>query len=165
MYVDELYYYTGGPDSSANFNQWQPLYFNQWVEEKVYGGNDKFYSVSTARTQEARIDYTNQITDKWRTRIGADYKSHKLNYFEVQNPWDDETAFRQRFSEQFDDFGVDRQEWLTAGCNQPDFGEGNGTWDGPGNYENPCTGLIEWFPGETYDDFNASYRVSFNNYN
>ena len=154
-YIDELYYYTAGPDSSENYNLWQPLYFYDWVEEKVYGGNDYLYSVSKAETQEVRFDYTSQITDKWRTRIGVDYKTHKLNYFEVKNPWDDETAFRQRFSEQFDDFGVDNQEWLTASCGQPDFGEGNGTWDGPGNYENPCTGQMQWFQGESYDDFNG----------
>ena len=132
------------------------MYFYDWVEEKVYGGNDYLYSVSKAQTQEIRFDYTSQVTDNWRARVGVDYKTHKLNYFEVKNPWDDETAFRQRFSEQFDDYGVDSQEWLTStSCGQPDFGEGNGTWDGPGNYENPCTGDIEWFPGESYDDFNG----------
>ena len=83
-YVDELYYYTAGPDSSENYNLWDPLYFYDWIEEKVYGGNDYLYSVSKAQTQEVRFDYTNQITEKWRTRIGVDYKTHKLNYFEVK---------------------------------------------------------------------------------
>ena len=36
------------------------------------------------------------FTDKWRSRFGFDYKFHQLNYYEVENPWDDASAFRQR---------------------------------------------------------------------
>ena len=39
---------------------------------------DRLYSETNAHTQELRFDYTNQITDKWRSRVGIDYKTHKL---------------------------------------------------------------------------------------
>ena len=133
----------------------EPLFFRFWFEGKVYGGSDRFYSTSNAETNELRFDFTKQFTDKWRSRFGFDYKFHQLNYYEVENPWDDASAFRQRFAEQWDDFGVDNEEWINADCNQPDFGEGNGSWDGPGNYENPCTGEISFYPGEVFDDFNG----------
>ena len=154
--TDDLYYYTAGPDSSSTFFLWDPLFFYDFTEGQVFGGSDKFYSVSTARTQEIRFDYTNQVTSKWKTRVGVDYKTHKLNYFEVQFPWDDEAAFSQRFSERYDDLGVDGLDYiLWSECGQPDFGEGNGVWDGPGYYVNPCTGLSEYQSGEPYDDFNG----------
>ena len=84
-----------------------------------------------------------------------------MDYYEIKDPWDDASAFRQRFAEQWNDFGVDDQEWINAQCNQPDFGEGNGVWDGPGYYEDPCyigdgPAPEVYFPGEDYDDFNNS---------
>ena len=133
-YLQYLAYFE---DDSDQGNNPQPLYFRYWFEDKSYGGHDRFYSESTAQTNEIRFDYTHQLTDKWRARVGFDYKFHELNYYEVENPWDDASAFRQRFAEQWDDFGEDNEEWINTDSG-PDAGEGNGTWD----------------PGETFDDFN-----------
>ena len=90
------------------------------------------------------------MTKEWRTRVGFDYKSHKLDYYEIRRPWNDISAFRQRFSEQWKDYGADRTEFIDSPCTQLDYGEGNGIWDGPGEYVNPCTGLKEEFlPAKT----------------
>ena len=48
------------------------------------------------------------------------------------------SAHRQRFSEQWDDWGIDGVEYLDSPTGLPDAGEGNGIWDA----------------GESYDDFN-----------
>jgi len=155
MTINPFFGFLGYFGSESIFEDPRPLYFRFWTEENIFGGTDRYFSETTAQTDEIRFDYTNQLTKKWRTRVGFDYKSHKLDYYEIKDPWDDASAFRQRFAEQWNDFGVDDQEWINAICNQPDFGEGNGVWDGPGYYENPCTGLQEFFPGETFDDFNG----------
>ena len=149
-YLDDYY----NASESQNEDP-RALYFKYWVEENIFGGTDKYYIESTAKTQELRFDYTNQMTKEWRTRFGFDYKSHKLDYFEIRSPWNDISAFRQRFSEQWDDYGVDRTEFIDSPCTQLDHGEGNGVWDGPGEYINPCTGLKEEFIGEEFDDFNG----------
>jgi len=131
-----------------------PLYFVNWNEEKIFGGSDEFYSTSTAETHEIRFDFTSQITNRWRTRFGVDYKTHRLNFYEIKKPWEGSSANRQRFAERWDDYGVDRTEWVESPCSQPDLGEGNGVWDAPGFYTNPCNDQLEYFPGEIYDDFN-----------
>ena len=77
-----------------------------WVEDNIFGGHDRFYSLSNALTNEVRFDITSQLNDKIRARIGIDLKSHKLNFYEVENPWDGVAAFRQRFAEQWDDYLV-----------------------------------------------------------
>ena len=49
-------------------------------------------------------------------------------------------AFRQRFAEQWDDFGEDGIQWQYSENGEPDSGEGNGQWDS----------------GESFDDFNGN---------
>jgi len=144
----------GNPD--LVFTNFQPLYFTSWFEDHAFGGSDKFYSTSTALTNEIRLDFTKQFTDKWRARFGIDYKEHELNFYEVEEPWLDALASRQRFAEQWDDFGVDGEVWTTATCPVLDFGEGNGVWDGDTTMVNPCTGEMTYYPGEEFDDFNNS---------
>jgi len=124
----------------------------------IFGGTDRLYSHTNAHTKEIRFDYTNQATGKWRSRVGFDYKTHKLDFYEITRPWEEAGAFRQRFSEQWDDTGIDGYEFIDAPtdeCDLPDLGEGNGTWDGPQEALNPCTGEVEFFNGETFDDFNG----------
>ena len=41
------------------------------------------------------------------TELGIDLKSHKLNFNEIKYPWLDSEAIRQRFAEQWEDYGVD----------------------------------------------------------
>ena len=72
--------------------------------------------------------------------MGIDVKSHKLNFNQVTKPWEDIAAIRQRFSEQWDDFGQDGVEWRNSELGEPDPGEGNGVWDA----------------GESFDDFNGN---------
>ena len=155
MTVNPYLYYLGYFASESVFEEPRPLYFRFWSESNIFGGTDRYFSETTARTQEIRFDYTNQLTKKWRSRLGFDYKSHKLDYHEIKEPWDDASAFRQRFAEQWNDYGVDNLEWINSSCTQPDVGEGNGQWDGPGYYDNPCTGISEFYPGEIFDDFNG----------
>ena len=113
-----------------------------WEEGSIFGGHDRFYSTSNALTNEFRFDITSQINDKIRARIGIDLKSHKLNFYEVTNPWEDVSAPRQRFAEQWDDYGLDGISFLYSDEGDPDEGEGNGQWD----------------PGESFDDFNGNKK-------
>ena len=78
-----------------------------------------------------RFDLTSQLSSKWNTRVGFDYKVHKLNFYEIKNPWDDGSAIRQRFAEYWDDFGQDGISYVddVEDNFQPDAGEGNGQWD------------------------------------
>jgi hypothetical protein len=116
-------------------------YLFGWDELKAFGGHDRFYGTSMAITDEYRFDFTSQLTKKWKLRTGVDWKTHKLNFFEVKNPWDDIAAFRQRFSEQWDDYGFDGVPMIdNAGV--ADEGEGNGVWD----------------EGEAFSDFNGNGR-------
>tara|TARA_B110000467_G_scaffold84867_1_gene76596 strand:+ start:9630 stop:13328 length:3699 start_codon:yes stop_codon:yes gene_type:complete len=110
----------------------------EWAEGRTFGGHDRFFHDSSVLTQEYRLDFTSQITDKWKARVGIDLKSHKLNYYEVENPWEDVSALRQRFAEQWDDFGKDGIYFLDSEDGVIDEGEGNGLWD----------------DGENFDDFN-----------
>ena len=102
-----------------------------WEEGRVFGGSDRLYENSSAVTNELRFDITSQITDQWRARIGVDIKSHKLNFNQITNPWEDQGAVRQRFAEQWDDYGVDAIEARFHRLGNSDTGEGNGKWDGP----------------------------------
>ena len=111
-----------------------------WAEGRSFGGHDRFFHDSSILTQEMRLDFTSQVTGKWKVRLGVDLKSHKLDYYEVMEPWSDVDAVRQIFAEQWDDFGLDSISFLEAGTGGPDEGEGNGQWD----------------PGESFDDFNGN---------
>ena len=168
MTIQNNEFYAGSYGVSANEGGYRiPLYFVDYTDcldigdgcdDFIFGGTDRIYSETNARTQEIRFDYTNQATDRWRTRVGLDYKTHKLDFYEILQPWEKSAAFRQRFAEQWDDTGVDGYEFIDATpdeCNIPDAGEGNGTWDGPQEAINPCTGEIEEYPGESFDDFNG----------
>ncbi len=115
---------------------------SDWHEGRAFGGHDRFFSTSQAVTDEFRFDMTSQLNDKIRARIGIDLKSHKLNFYEVENPWDGVAAFRQRFAEQWDDFGEDGIQWQYSESGEPDRGEGNGQWD----------------KGESFDDFNGNNK-------
>ncbi len=136
-------WYGTGSYSDLDSLYFLPNYLGVWSEGSTFGGSDRFYSTSRAETQEIRFDLTSQLNQKWKARIGVDYKTHKLNFYEVQNPWDDAGAFRQRFAEQWDDFGIDGTYFLDDttlinGLGVPDPGEGNGVWD----------------QGESFYDFN-----------
>ncbi len=153
-FQDEYYYfreYDQDPynsyyddDSNGYFQYLDSLYFlpsvGEWSEGFIFGGSDRFYGTSNALTEEVRLDLTSQFTNEWRARFGFDIKSHKLDFYEVENPWDDAGAFTQRFAEQWDDFGIDGIPFTEDKDDdyQPDAGEGNGTWD----------------EGETFTDFN-----------
>jgi hypothetical protein len=140
---NDPYYANVSEYSATSFNQ---NYFQWWTEERAFGGTDAFYSTSRARTSEIRLDLTSQITDKWRTRIGTDFKVHKLNFYEIKNPWDDGSAVRQRFAEFWLDDGVDGINKLDDIDDnfEADYGEGNGSWDC--DSEGNC---------EEYNDFNG----------
>ena len=116
-------------------------YLGGWDELRTFGGHDRFYGTSMAVTDEFRADFTTQLTKKWKIRSGIDWKTHKLNFYEVKNPWDDVAAFRQRFSEQWDDYGADGLPMIDTG-GIADEGEGNGVWD----------------KGEKFSDFNGNGR-------
>ena len=139
----------GFPFYKDNFNLIDSLYFGkfsdgvttgEWEEGNIFGGHDRFFSTSNALTNEFRFDITSQLNNKIRARMGIDLKSHKLNFYEVANPWADVAASRQRFSEQWDDYGTDGVSFLYSETGEPDKGEGNGQWD----------------PGEIFDDFNGN---------
>ena len=139
--------YNAASDESSVFAP-DSLYFltesafgrGTWSEGRAFGGHDVFYSTSTAITNEVRFDLTSQLTNEWKIRTGIDLKSHKLNFYEVKNAWDGVSAVRQRFAEQWDDYGVDGVLAIDSDEGVSDFGEGNGQWD----------------KGESFDDFNGN---------
>ena len=112
------YYYMPFMDGSSS-----------WDEGRTFGGNDRFYGTSRAITTEIRADFTSQMTEKWKVRTGVDYKTHKLNFYEVQNPWLGQGAIIQTFAEYWNDTGPDGLLPTDEGYPGPDPGEGNGKWD------------------------------------
>ena len=169
--IENLLYSNAGGDASDN-----PYYFLNWSEGFVFGGHDNFYSESRAETNEIRFDITSQMTDKWRSRWGIDLKSHRLDFYEVKFPWLQGEAKRQRFAEQWDDYGRDGIYWLDFPGDEfedtvdPSTGAPNGVWDvgetitldydGDGEYDaagQPDEGEANgvWDVGEDYDDFNG----------
>ena len=102
---------------------------NFWNEKRTFGGTDRFFGNSTAETNEFRFDLTSQLTNKWKVRSGFDYKTHKLDFFEVKEPWLGEGAFIQSFAEYWQDTGPDGLTPRDRDYPGPDFGENNGKWD------------------------------------
>lgn len=111
---------------------------SSWNERRAFGGSDTYYADSRAVTNEVRLDITSQLTTEWRVRTGVDYKTHKLNFYEIKYPWLGEGAFIQSFAEYWSDTGQDGLTATDEGYEGPDFGENNGKWD----------------EGETFDDAN-----------
>ena len=93
-------------------------------------------------TEANRFDITSQITDKWKIRAGIDYKSHKLNFYEVKYPWLGAGAEIQTFAEYWQDTGPDGLVLGDEGYTSADAGENNGRWD----------------KGEKYTDANSNGR-------
>jgi len=113
----------------------------KWDEGFIFGGSDRYYGTSNAVTKEIRFDLTSQLTNEWRARVGFDLKSHKLEFSEIVEPWRDDKAFRQRFSEQWDDVGTDGILYTECDtCTVATDGEGDGFWQA----------------GEPFDDFNGN---------
>jgi|TARA_B100000315_G_C14590279_1_gene595382 hypothetical protein len=111
-----------------------------WSEGRIFGGHSYNYNTSRAETNEIRIDLTSQLTDALKIRSGFDYKSHKLNFYEVSSPWLGEGAFLQTFAEFWQDTGPDSLLPTDDGYEEPDIGEGNNRYD----------------PGEPYADANGN---------
>ena len=109
-----------------------------WDEGSAFGGHDRFYGESTAITNELRLDFTSQVTNRLKLRLGIDYKTHKLNFHEVKNPWDISLGSVQTFAEYWYDDGPDRLSELDPDYSFPDLGENNGRFD----------------EGEKFSDFN-----------
>ena len=106
-----------------------PLTNVAWDEGRTFGGHDTFYANSTSITDEVRFDVTSQLSDKWKLRVGIDYKSHKLNFYEVKNPWLGAGAKIQTFAEYWQDTGPDGLLLGDEGYEEADPGEKNGRWD------------------------------------
>lgn len=100
-----------------------------WNEGKIFGGHSYNYNTSQAKTNEMRFDLTSQVTDALKIRSGFDYKSHKLNFYEVVSPWLGEGALLQTFAEFWQDTGPDSLLPTDDGYEEPDLGEGNNRYD------------------------------------
>ncbi|MBC8395372.1 MAG: TonB-dependent receptor [Candidatus Marinimicrobia bacterium] len=100
-----------------------------WIEGSIFGGNSYNYNKSRAETNEIRLDVTSQITDALKIRAGFDYKSHKLDFYEVSSPWLGEGALLQTFAEFWEDTGPDSLLPTDDGYEEPDRGEGNNRYD------------------------------------
>ena len=127
-FADDPYYYM------PTFNGYV------WTEGRIFGGHSSLFNKSRAETNEIRIDLTSQVTDKLKIRSGFDYKSHKLDYYEVVAPWLGEGAFVQTFGEFWQDTGPDSLLPTDDGYEAPDRGQGNNRYD----------------PGEPYADANKN---------
>lgn len=125
-----------------------------WIENRAFGGSDRLYEESTSETDEIRLDVTSQLTDKWKVRSGIDFKSHKLNYYQVSDPWLGTGAFTQSFAEFWDDVGLDGLSYDDQGYPGIDEGEGNGDYDEGEPYKD-ANGNGKW------DNFREPREVSF----
>ena len=100
-----------------------------WNEGRIFGGHSYNYNKSRAETNEIRFDITSQVTDELKIRAGFDYKSHKLDFYEVSSPWLGEGALLQTFAEFWQDTGPDSLLPTDDGYEEPDRGEGNNRYD------------------------------------
>lgn len=158
-------HYVGQLGPRSNGTPYNPYYYMPlgeftWDEGHTFGGNDRFYGTSHAITQELRIDLTSQLTDRWRVRSGFDYKSHKLNFYEVKNPWLGEAAFVQSFAEYWQDTGPDGLTATDKDYEGPDFGENNGQWD-PGEKFTDANGNGQWDDYREPEELSAYFQNTF----
>jgi len=124
----DMLMYWGEPD---DYNYYMPSVYGgwNWLEGHVFGGHDRFYATSKAVTNELRFDITTQVTNEFKLRSGIDLKSHKLNFYEVKEPWLGTAAFIQTFAEFWEDTGPDGLLPTDVEYEAADPGEGNGRWD------------------------------------
>lgn len=125
-----------------------------WDEGRTFGGHDTFYADSRAVTDEVRFDLTSQITDKWKLRVGIDYKYHKLNFYEVKDPWLGAGAKIQTFAEYWQDTGPDGLLLGDEGYLEADAGENNGRWD-DGEAFTDANGNGQWDEFREPEEFSA----------
>ena len=175
-------YYNMHPDCSSPYacldddlspQGYSNPYYGNLEEGYSFGGHDSFYSESKIKTNEIRFDITSQLTGKWRARWGVDVKSHKLNFYEVKYPWLQGEAKRQRFAEQWDDYGRDGIPWIEfegdvfVDLNDNNLFDDNEEltvdYDGDGYYDPPLSADEgesngKWDFGEAYDDFNGDNK-------
>ncbi len=151
------------------------LYYIGWDEGKIFGGSDYYYNESVTYTNEIKFDITSQLTDKWKARLGIGYKSHLLNFYEVQAPYLNTKP--EDFSEDFKDFGLDNiaadfyleDDWVDL------YGLTPSQWISENNYENNSLYDIDvfgnitvepdegegdgkWNIGEEYSDLNGNNK-------
>ncbi len=174
------YYNPSSGDFDENANYFLPIADWGWEENRTFGGHDRFYGNSSAITNEFRFDVTSQWTNKWKIRVGFDYKSHKLNYHEIRFRWDeDEPPLEQSFAEFWDDVGPDGLgpgnsgdgiwDWTDKNGDEiwnegegEEFTDenGDGIWNEGENFRDeeeppdPGEGNGKWDPGEKFDDAN-----------
>ena len=131
-----------------------------WDEGRAFGGHDTFYASSTAITDEVRFDITSQLTDKWKIRVGLDYKSHKLNFYEVKDPWLGAGAKVQTFAEYWQDTGPDGLILGDEGYETADAGENNGRWDSGENFTD-ANSNGKWDDFREPEEFSAYFQNVF----
>ena len=140
-----------------------------WAEGQVFGGTDRFYTTSQAITDEIRFDMTSQLMDKWKARVGVDYKTHKLQYYEQRFPFgeDADEPRIQRFSEYWLDTGPDGLLDGDPGDGEYQVGEpytdqnNNNQWDENEPWDDSIQadqgeGNEIWDEGEEWDDVNGN---------
>ncbi len=125
----------------------------EWEENRIFGGHGFLYNTSRAETNEIRVDLTSQLTDALKIRTGFDYKSHKLDFYEVSSPWLGGAAFLQTFAEFWEDTGPDSLLLTDEGYEGPDRGESNNRYD-PGEPFFDANGNNKW------DNFREPEEVS-----
>jgi len=151
-------FYSGQPD---DIYYYMPNYQGYvWEEGRAFGGHDHFYADSRAVTDEVRIDLTSQISDKWKARLGLDYKYHKLNFYEIISPWLGEAATIQTFAEYWQDTGPDGLLPVDSGYVNPDVGEGNGRWDEGEEYSD-ANKNDQWDDFREPEEFSAYLQNTF----
>jgi len=162
-----------------SFNGYDPFYYlpflsedgDSWQEGQRFGGSDDLFSNSATVTNELKIDLTSQITNRWKLRTGFDYKSHKLDLYEMDEPWKGVSGSGtvQQFSEHFEDTGPDgfyegevNNIWDGGDEDYVDENE-NGSWD-VGEFvidDQPVEADVgeangRWDVGEEYSDDNLN---------
>ena len=100
------------------------------------------------------------MTDKWKVRLGVDYKSHKLNFYEVKYPWLGAGAKIQTFAEYWQDTGPDGLVLGDEGYTEADAGENNGRWDDGEKYTD-ANDNGQWDDFREPEEFSAYIQNTF----